>query len=116
MSIIVRTSRPQRLLKMIKRAIDNDEVVTWTQHDDGDFTHCAEQWDERAWLRPKVNVEEGKLSFEILFVEGEDDEEEDLEEEEDYDVVYGIYHGRFIEMLLTHFSECFSSVSATPIR
>ncbi len=28
--------------------------------------------------------------------------------------IYGIYHGRFIEMLLTHFNTQFTLVSATP--
>lgn len=27
--------------------------------------------------------------------------------------IYGVYHGRFIEMLLTHFDDSFASVAAT---
>jgi hypothetical protein len=28
-------------------------------------------------------------------------------------VIYGVYHGRFIEMLLTHFDDSFTSATAT---
>ena len=29
-------------------------------------------------------------------------------------VIYGVYHGRFIEMLLNHFDNRFTTVQATP--
>lgn len=30
--------------------------------------------------------------------------------------IYGIYHGRFIEMLLSHFDDSFSNASATALQ
>jgi hypothetical protein len=64
MAVLVKTTNPRGLLSAIKRAIDNDDVVTWSYDDDGDFTHTADQWRRRAWLRPHVH--ENRLVFNIL--------------------------------------------------
>lgn len=61
-----------------------------------------DQWRKKAWLSP--SAEEGQLSFEII---GQKDVKMS-------DVVYGVYHGRFAEMLLTHFGGSFTSVTAKP--
>ena len=101
MAIIVNTPNPAQLLAAIKKAIDDGKVDTWAYDADGDFTHWPEQWRYNAWLRPVIAP--GSLIFGLL---GKKDT--DMTK-----VVYGVYHGRFIEMLLTHFDDDFSAASAT---
>lgn len=101
MTIIVETNNPAKLLKAIKEAIDEGNVQTWSYDSDGDFTHDTEQWNNKAWLRPKIYTNE--LKFGIL----------SPKDTRISKPVYGIYHGRFIEMLLVHFDTEFSKAIGT---
>ena len=104
MAIIVKTNNPNTLLKAIKEQIDEKKIVTWAYDNDGDFTHSPDQWEGRAWLRPKIYT--GELRFGIL-------------KQRDIDMtryIYGIYHGRFIEMLLSHFDGDFKEALATAVK
>ena len=98
--LAVQTAAPRGLLDQIKRAIDAGKIVTWEYDKDGDFTHVPNQWRCHAWLRPTVS--EGTLSFKII-----ENTKIPLTEE-----TYGVYHGRFVEMLLAHFRDRFSFASA----
>lgn len=65
MAIHFKTQTPKRLLATYKKAVDDGHVTTWSYDTDGDFTHTAEQWIRKAWLRPK-GVEGQELIFYIL--------------------------------------------------
>ena len=54
MTLTVNTSNPSHLLRRIKEAIDEGTVRTWSYNARGDFTHKAPQWNEQAWLRPRI--------------------------------------------------------------
>ena len=101
MALTIKTDNPMGLLTAIKKAIDVNTIVTWAYDNDGDFTHTPEQWVNKAWLRPKV--ETGELKFLIIAPK-----DTNLTK-----VVSGIYHGRFIEMLTSHFETKFSTATAT---
>lgn len=101
MTIIVKTSNPAGLLKKIKKAIDDNEVRSWSYDKDGDFTHDSAQWSKKAWLRPKMEDEELRLTI----IKPKDTKISSQ--------VYGLYHGRFIDMLLTHFDSQFTTAAAT---
>ena len=102
MSIQIRTTNPQDLLDAIYLAIDEGHIDTWTYDEEGDFSHetASEQWVGEAWLHPVVGL--ALLSLEII------PPQDGLSKE-----AYAVYHGRFIEMLLAHFDEDFSLVTAT---
>lgn len=103
MAIIIECSYPSKLLQKIYDAIDNKEIDTWKYDSDKDFTHYTTslQWYQKAWLRPYVYINE--LRFGIL---GQKDVKMSRR-------LYGIYHGRFIEMLLCHFDGDFKNATAT---
>jgi hypothetical protein len=101
MAVIVKTENPNRLLAAIKKAIDEDAIQTWSYDTDGDFTHTPNQWTQRAWLRPSVR--DDRLVFNIIPPYNRSISRE----------VYGVYHGRFIEMLLNHFDKRFTNAWAT---
>jgi hypothetical protein len=103
MAIVVNTEQPSALLQKIYKAIDDRRITTWSYDSDRDFTHTAEQWKDKAYLRPKVDTENNLLKFGILTRKGQTITPE----------VYAIYHGRFIEMLLAHFDACFESTTAS---
>lgn len=103
MAIVIYTPKPKVLLKAIYEAINNDEIETWEFDREKDFTHTPEQWQNKAWLRPDVSI--GILQFGLIG-------EENITMTKP---VYGVYHGRFLEMLLTHFDEYFSVATATAV-
>jgi hypothetical protein len=102
MAINLITDTPNKLLATFKKAIDEGHVVTWSYDKDGDFTHTATQWKGQAWLRPSV-VEKERLVLNIIRPQNS---KVSLE-------VYAIYHGRFIESMLAHCNQLFTSGRAT---
>lgn len=101
MAVIVKTDNPSGLLKAIYKAIDDKKIETWSYDSDKDFTHVPDQWKNKAWLSPKVYS--GELRFGIISQKSVDMSK----------LIYGIYHGRFVEMLLTHFDTDFTTAAAT---
>ena len=101
MALYFKTPDPNKLLKAFKAAIDEGHIVTWAYDDDDDFTHTTDQWENEAWLRPKI--ETGQLALYIFGPEGQTVSEE----------VYAIYHGRFIESMLAHCDMLFTDGIAT---
>jgi hypothetical protein len=104
MSLSIKTTDPAGLLKDIKAAIDKKTVETWVYDSDGDFTHTPQQWFKKAYLRPKTAV--GELRFGVVGIQGVKLSKE----------LYGVYQGRFIEMLTIHFDSKFTLASATAKR
>ena len=101
MALSVKTDNPTGLLASIKKAIDDKEIVTWSYDKDGDFTHTPDQWENKAWLRPKTVT--GELRFVIIAPKNTTITK----------MVSGIFHGRFIEMLVSHFDKKFTTATAT---
>lgn len=89
--VSIKTGAPRGLLASIRQAIDKGHVKTWTYDSDGDFTHTPTQWSHKAWLRPTISS--NGLTLEILNNKNVPFTTE----------IYGVYHGRFIEMILAHF-------------
>lgn len=104
MAIHIKTKTPKKLLAAYKKAVDDGHVDTWSYDSDGDFTHTAKQWIRQAWLRPKI-VEGTELIFYVLAPK----------ETKLSGAVYAIYHGRFIESMLTHCDTLFSEAHATAL-
>jgi hypothetical protein len=103
MAVRAFTDEPQELLSAIKKAISDDVINTWKIDTDGDLTHTSKQWGERAWMRPKVL--EDRLLFNIIASKNETMSK----------TLYGVYHGRLIQTLLTHFDKKMKTVSATAL-
>jgi hypothetical protein len=103
MALFVYTSRPRTLLGAIKQAIGEKKIDTWVCDSDGDFTHVPPQWRRKAWFRPFVS--DGVLQLGLL---GQSNTTMTK-------VVYGVYHGRFAEMLLMHFDTSFANVVSTAL-
>lgn len=101
MAIYFRANNPKELLDSFKKAIDDGVVATWFYDKDGDFTHSTEQWKNLAWLRPRV--ENDNLIFSIINPKGQTIST----------IIYAIYHGRFIESMLSHCDSQFINVEAT---
>ena len=103
MSIHIKTDHPLVLLEKIKNLIESKEIVTWEYDRDGDFTHTATQWTKKAWFRSFIK--NGDLIFGILCTA-----KKAITVEE-----YAVYHGRFIEMLLSHFDGNCSKLEVSPL-
>lgn len=103
MSIYVRTQDPRGLVNKIKKAIDDKSIDTWSYDKDGDFTHSVSQWAYHAWIRPRLETD--RVVFSII-----------CRNDKNLSVTdYAVYHGRFAEMLLTHFDKTCKSIEITPL-
>jgi hypothetical protein len=103
MAVIVHVPNPRDLLTAIAFDITSGAIETWSVDTDGDFTHSPEQWRNKAWFRPQVSSD--RILFSILTPKNTRMNK----------VVYGVYHGRFIEMLLTHYDLKFQRAEATAL-
>lgn len=92
---------PSVILAVLRRKIDNKEIDTWEYDEDGDFTHSASQWKNKAWFTPICK--DDILEFGIL---GRKETKMTIME-------YSVYHGRFSEMLLNYFSNYIVSFELT---
>lgn len=100
MAIYVKTNEPRALVNRIIQMIDDGVIDTWSYDEDNDFTQVG-QLKDKAWFTTKYDEEQVKFS--LL---GRKNVNMTLFE-------YSIYHGRFIELLLNHFSKEISSLVVT---
>jgi hypothetical protein len=103
MALYFSTGDPSALLEAFTDHIRAGRIKTWAIDDDGDFTHTARQWETQAWLCPRL--EERRLALYILNPAGRWIST----------AVYAVYHGRFIESMLTHCDRLFDKALATSI-
>lgn len=98
------SAAPAKLLADMKARMSQKEakgkIKTWECDQDGDFRYLVQQYDGLAWIRPEVMADQLKLK---LVWPKNAEPTQDLK---------GIFFGRFIEMILGHFS----SADFTEIR
>lgn len=104
--IKIGTENPKGLLKKINDAIESGSIVTWTIDRDGDFSPIQEQWFGKAWVRPVLKDDQtDTLYFGIL----------ESKQHRMTKAIYGVFLGRFAEMLLTHFDTEMNSLQISPL-
>ncbi len=103
MAVRIQGADVRTLLEEIGDAIRSGDIDTWKIDKDGDLTHSPDQWRHKAWFRPKIKDDE--LVFNILAPRGKTLTR----------FVYGVYHGRLIEMLLNHFDTKFKRAFASAL-
>ncbi|MFZ0525767.1 MAG: hypothetical protein WA776_20350 [Xanthobacteraceae bacterium] len=101
MAINFETVDPQKLLAAFRAKIDQRHIDTWSYDQHGNFTHTPPQWKDEAVLRPTIL--NGWLV--MNFYRRKTDKTSS--------VLYGVYHGRFIESMLTHCDTLFTNSTAT---
>ena len=108
MAIYIHTRRPNRLLRLIREAMNQDKhtdrINTWFNTSDGGFMHTTrnEQWVGEATLYPDV-IPGVALVFTVKGPPAKDVTTQ----------AYALHSGRFAEMLLARHSEHFTSIEIT---
>lgn len=103
MAIIIKTRYANVLLKQLNEAIANRSIQTWQVDSEGDYTIVHAQWYCHAWFRPYVRDE--------LIVFG-------IVQSLNFPMtrqLYGVFHGRFITTLLSHFDNMMDNVEISPL-
>src|SRR4051812_18472015 len=87
--------------KAVLREISNGNIRTWGKNSDGSIFHIGEndQWRQCARFIPAGDNQ----WYNILILEHQDCKGKSLAQ------IYGVYHGRLIEMLISHFNKSFSA-------
>ncbi|ODP33057.1 hypothetical protein [Pandoraea sp. ISTKB] len=93
MSLKIFTHKPADLLANIKKAIKDEEIDTWKYNAKNEFDHSTENW--TGLCKFTVTVEDGYLHCIAHYPDGQ--------KKWANDAVYGVYQGRFAEMLMNHF-------------
>jgi hypothetical protein len=103
MAVHAFTDDAASLLARIRKLIDGGRIDTWAYDNEGDFTHTAStgQWKNEAWLRPSVETD--RLRLRIIKPKNKGLTRE----------VFAVYHGRFIEMLVAHVPDYFTTARAS---
>jgi hypothetical protein len=101
--VVTPKESPADLLKQIKATMSTSAIETWSMDSDGDFTHTPTQWKHKGWFRPTIDG--SVLVFKFLGNTAETTTKE----------IYGVYHGRFLEMLLVHFDLQFTDAQASAL-
>jgi len=105
MAIIIKTRNPEQLLRRVYEYIEAGSIKTWSFDDDGDFTTISPQWRYKAWLHPQLPEDGETLVFGIIASRKYRMTKE----------IFGVYHGRFIATLLSHYDIMMISIAATPL-
>lgn len=95
-------SQPETILSNLKKKIDEKIIEGWEYDTDGDFTLSDTKWNNKAWFTPSVLG--SFLNFGLLGRKGVMMTKQE----------YSVYHGRFSEMLLEHFTDDISFISIMP--
>lgn len=104
--IEIRTNNPQQFVDSINQAIREKRIVTWSVDSEGDYTLTQDQWVCKAWMTPKIEQNATNiLRFGII-----ESKKHKLTKS-----IYGIFHGRFAEMLLTHFDRDIETLEISPL-
>lgn len=103
MAVYFKTKSPSELLAALQKAVKEGAIRTWSIDDVGDFTHATQQWRYKAWLRPRLKDQ--ALHFYILPPAATNISK----------ATYGVYHGRLIEAVLTHFDTLIESATASAL-
>lgn len=102
MAIYFTTNDPKGLLKAFNDAVDQGHITTWERDSAGDYTHKAQEWKRKLWLRP--TPETGRLAFYTIPPQGQKIQRKD----------FAYYHGHLIETFINHFWKAFALAQATP--
>jgi hypothetical protein len=97
------SKNPQKLINAIDKAIKDEDLKTWIiVHNDKNenlYSHSPDQWNEKAIFKP--HIYDDYVSFIMTWWKknGEPDQE-----------TKGYILGRFIEILMVHFTNHFDSI------
>ena len=102
MAIIITSAQPRTLLKEIREQVHEGRLRNWRLKSGKYLAYVGDHGNE-AWLSPEISINE--LRFEITGPEVIGVNRE----------MYAIYHGRFIETLLSCFTTWFTEVRVTAL-
>lgn len=106
MSIIIKLKNPETFLKQLQaRAIEN-KVKLWEIDSDGNLIHTPKRFINKAWFKPQIDIEKEEIVFKYI---------NPLKEDND-PLLYGIYHGRLLKMVMSDFYKKFDIISAEVVK
>ena len=106
MAVIIKTTDAATLLAEIRSAVIKEKIPTWSWDSNEQFWHDtkSQEWKDTASFRGSLKSgENGELRFGII----------PFQNKKISRPLYAALHGRFIEMLLSHFSGKLDYVFAT---
>ena len=102
-TIYVITEDPANLIASINHEIEIEKIITWDVYttEPNSFTHKTPQWNKRGFIQAKIL--QGKVAF--AFSPSRAVKANEITE------VRAVYIGRFVEMLMAHFSTQINGIS-----
>jgi hypothetical protein len=91
------------LIKTINADIAKGTVTTWEVEKTGELTHKPPQYYKKAWFRPEAKY--GQVVFSLVQPTGTTGVTTEI---------FGIYHGRLVEELVSHYKTLISLITVDP--
>jgi hypothetical protein len=106
MKIIIPTQQAEVLKNKMFKSVEDEILKTWIIRKDADgkkyLTHKPDQWYDLALLA--FTVKTNQLDISITWWNGKEPNED----------IKGYYVGRFVEILLVHFKDAFTTFTVNP--
>ncbi len=96
MALYVHLLNQYPLVEQINKLIDKGIISTWDYDNDGDYTHLPTQWKDEAWMHFHMYNDINNIAIFSIIAR------RDIPLSK---TIYAVFHGRFAEMLLTHFDK-----------
>ena len=96
------------IIDEIYHLINDGTIRVWEYDSEGDFTHSSSQWNKLSWFRHYISNEGDNWDLKFGIIGNKNFEMSRA--------LYGIYHGRFAEMLLTYFDNYIERFIITPMK
>ena len=106
MSLIIKLKNPELFLKQLQNRVMENKIKLWEIDSDGNLIHTPKRYINKAWFKPQIDIEKEAIVFKYI---------NPLKEENDT-LLYGIYHGRLLKMVMTDFYKKFDIISAEVIK
>jgi hypothetical protein len=108
MAVRIQTNNPAGLLATITNAFASTSTTppTWRSDTYKELTHKPSEWDSEGWfaaITPRSGDTELVFSFRTYAAKTKKNSN-----------IYPYYHGRFVEMLISHFKSGIDSIVVTP--
>ncbi len=104
MALYIKLKKSFSLVDEINKLIDQGIISTWEYDFDGDYTHLPDQWKNEAWIHlHEYDKTNNQVIFGII----------SRRSIRLTKTIYAVYHGRFSEMLLTHFDNMINEIRIT---
>lgn len=106
MSLIIKLKNPEMFLLQLQNRVKENKIKLWEIDSIGNLIHTPKRFINKAWFKPHIDIEKEEIVFKYMNPVNEKNDK----------LLYGIYHGRLLKMVMSDFYKKFDIISAEIIK